>query len=88
MWQVCIVAVGVVGDVCRALEGGVLQYGDEIMQLLLSNLQNQAVERSVKPHIISCIGDMALAVGGMFDRYLPYVMMLLVSASQVSQQQC
>jgi importin subunit beta-1 len=41
------------------------------------------MERSVKPHIISCLGDIAMAVEGYFERYLPYVMMMLVQASQI-----
>jgi len=39
------------------------------------------MERSVKPHIISCLADIAINVEGHFERYLPYVMMMLVQAS-------
>jgi len=79
---VCNVAVGVVGDVARALEEKLIPYCDEIMQLLLQNLQNPSIERSIKPQIISTLGDIALAVGGHFERYLPYPMMMLNQASQ------
>lgn len=39
MWsQVCLAAVGLVCDLCRALMSNILPYCDEIMQLLLENL--------------------------------------------------
>ena len=79
--QVCAVAVGVVGDICRALEAKVLPYCDEIISLLLRNLQNPQLNRNVKPPILSCFGDIALAVGGQFDKYLQVTMMMLQQAS-------
>lgn len=36
--QVCLAAVGLVCDLCRALQSNMLPYCDEIMQLLLENL--------------------------------------------------
>lgn len=36
--QVCLAAVGLVCDLCRALTSNILPYCDEIMQLLLENL--------------------------------------------------
>lgn len=38
-YQVCSVAVGVVGDICRAIGDKILPYCDEIVTLLLGNLQ-------------------------------------------------
>ena len=37
--QVCAAAVGLTGDVCRALKNKVLPYCDEIVMLLLENLR-------------------------------------------------
>jgi len=82
--QVCAVAIGVVGDICRALEGKVLPYCDEIVHLLLRNLQNPALNRNVKPPILSCFGDIALAVGGHFEKYMQVTMSMLVQASSTS----
>jgi len=36
--QVCLAAVGLVCDLCRALTTNILPYCDEMMQLLLENL--------------------------------------------------
>jgi importin subunit beta-1 len=38
-WQVCQVSVGVLGDICRAIEEAVAPYCDRIMAVLLANLQ-------------------------------------------------
>lgn len=82
--HVCTVAVGVVGDLTRALEAKMAPYCHQIMQQLLQNLQNSSIDRSIKPHIVSCLGDIALAVEGYFQHYLQYAMPLLVQASQTT----
>uniref|UniRef100_H2ZAY3 Importin N-terminal domain-containing protein n=1 Tax=Ciona savignyi TaxID=51511 RepID=H2ZAY3_CIOSA len=80
-YQVCIAAVGVVGDICRAVNRAVLPYCDELMNILLTNLSDAGVHRSVKPHILSVFGDIALAVGGDFKTYLPVVLQTLQQAA-------
>uniref|UniRef100_A0AAV2KKL4 Importin N-terminal domain-containing protein n=1 Tax=Knipowitschia caucasica TaxID=637954 RepID=A0AAV2KKL4_KNICA len=81
-YQVCLAAVGLVCDLCRALMSNILPYCDKIMNLLLDNLRNQDVHRSVKPQILSVFGDIALAVGGEFKKYLAVVLETLDQASQ------
>ena len=80
--QVCIAAVGVVGDLCRALNAKLLPYGDDIMVQLVENLSNDSVHRSVKPQIISVFGDVALAIGVEFQKYFSVVMTTLSQATQ------
>lgn len=79
---VCGAAVGIVGDLCRALGPKILPYCDEIMMMLLENLGNATVHRSVKPQILSTFGDIALAIGPFFKNYLDYVLNTLQQASQ------
>jgi importin subunit beta-1 len=82
-YQVCSISVGVVGDICRALEDKVLPFCDGIMTVLLKDLSNSQLNRSVKPPIFSCFGDIALAIGENFEKYLPYAMPMLQGAAQL-----
>ncbi|XP_044737597.1 importin subunit beta isoform X1 [Chrysoperla carnea] len=81
-YQVCGAAVGLTGDIIRSLKIKALPYCDEIMTLLLENLSNQTVHRSVKPQILSVFGDMALSIGTEFKKYLDIVLTTLSQASQ------
>jgi hypothetical protein len=55
--------VGVLGDVCRNVEGEILPYSDDLMSLLIQNLGKDDVHRNIKPQILSTFGDVALVVG-------------------------
>ncbi|EEF46522.1 importin beta-1, putative [Ricinus communis] len=83
-YQVCAVTVGVVGDICRALEDKILPYCDGIMTQLLKDLSSNQLHRSVKPPIFSCFGDIALAIGENVEKYLMYAMPMLQSAAELS----
>ena len=85
-YQVCTATVEVVGDLCRALGPYIAKYCDKIMFFLLNDLQAQNLHRSVKPSILSCFGDIALAIEGQFEKYLPYALTMLESASALSIQ--
>ena len=78
----CHAAVGLVGDICRSVGSRVLQWSDEMMEVLLSNLGDNSVHRLVKPQILSVFGDMALATGPEFRKYLDHVLQTLMQASQ------
>lgn len=80
----CGIAIGLIGDVSRALGDKILPYCDNFMSQLLQNLQSPALERAVKPAILSCFGDIALAINDNFAKYLDVVMGFLSQASGVS----
>ncbi|TQE01831.1 hypothetical protein C1H46_012631 [Malus baccata] len=54
------------------------------MTQLLKDLSSNQLHRSVKPPIFSCFGDLALAIGENFEKYLMYAMPMLQSAAELS----
>lgn len=82
--KVCEICVGLVGDIARALEDRFIVVGDDAMAILLNHLQSDTIDRMIKPAIISCMGDIALALGPRFDRYLQFVLRMLVQACQTT----
>lgn len=80
-YQVCTAAVGVTGDILRVLKVKVSPYCDDLVYLLLENLGDPTINRSVKPHILSVLGDIALSIGPDFSKYFNSVMQMLLQAS-------
>uniref|UniRef100_A0A914D9W3 Importin N-terminal domain-containing protein n=1 Tax=Acrobeloides nanus TaxID=290746 RepID=A0A914D9W3_9BILA len=83
--QVCLAAIGVLSDLCRAFEGQIFPLMDEFMAHLLKILENTTVKRTVKPHALGCFGDIAIALGANFARYLNTTMDWLVNAASAAQ---
>ncbi|KAJ1971490.1 karyopherin Kap95 [Dimargaris xerosporica] len=83
-YQLCSIAVGLIGDICRSLGEQALPFCDGYMTLLINNLQSSVLHRDVKPTILSCFGDVALAIGVKFESYLNPVMTLLQQACTVA----
>jgi len=53
---------------------------------MLMNFQSPQLGNQFKPAILQCFGDIAQAIGGHFETYLPVVAQVLQQASQVSVQ--
>lgn len=81
-YQVCQNAVGTVGDICRAVENLIEPYCDKIIEILHSNLKDQHLNRDVKPPTLAVFGDIALAVGPNFEKYLKECMATIFAACQ------
>jgi importin subunit beta-1 len=81
--QLCTVAVGIIGDISRALGEQSAQYASHFMTVLLENLQSEILNRNVKIVILSCFGDIALAIGTNFEPYLETTMNVLRQAGAV-----
>ncbi|KAF9971460.1 karyopherin beta [Actinomortierella ambigua] len=82
-YQLCSIAVGLIGDICRSLGNQAMAYSDGFMTTLLQNLQNPLLNRNVKPAILSCFGDIALAIEDKFVTYLDVTMNVLAQACQI-----
>lgn len=80
--QLCSVAVGLIGDICRALAEVSASYCDMFMTALLENLASQQLDRSVKISVVACFGDIAMAIGPAFEPYLAATMDVLRLAGE------
>lgn len=76
-------AVGIIGDISRALGEQSVQYANPFMTVLLENLQSDVLNRNVKISILSCFGDIALAIGPAFEPYFETTMGVLCQAGAV-----
>jgi len=79
--QLCTVAVGIIGDITRALGDQTDQYAQAFVTVLLENLSSEVLNRNVKISILACFGDIALAIGPKFEPYLETAMTVLRQAA-------
>jgi importin subunit beta-1 len=86
-WQVGQAAVYVVSDIARAVGPGITDYAERIMVALLEVLRSPIIERNVKPTAITAIGEVALALGNGFERFLPTTMEILSQAGSTAAPQ-
>ncbi|KAJ6792655.1 importin subunit beta-1-like [Iris pallida] len=52
------------------------------MSNLLKDLSNPVLHRCVKPPIFSCFGDIALAIGEHFEKYIQYALPMLKTTAE------
>ena len=72
-----------IGDISRALGEQSNQYAGPFMSVLLENLQSETLNRNVKIPILSCFGDIALAIGSAFEPFLDTTMGVLRQAGSI-----
>jgi len=83
-YTLCSIGVGLIGDICRALGERATPYAQGFMEALMNNLRSSVLHRSVKPPILSCFGDIALAVGPQgFEPFLEATMTVLAQAGSM-----
>lgn len=82
--EVCKISVSLIGDFSRSLGPAVAPHCDDFMGGLLTALQNEEIDRSVKPAILSAFSDIALSIGINFVKYLEPCIQALNQASVVA----
>ena len=80
----CSVAVGVLGDVARAVDSALTPYAPRLLSTLLTALRSPDVRREVKPPILSAFGDVALALGPGFAPLAGDVVPTLAAAASLA----
>lgn len=81
-FAVCAMAVGVVGDLSRALDAEMAQFCDKLVREALAPLlERKDVDRRLKPFVMTALGDLALATRGQFEPFVPGTVKLLSQAA-------
>lgn len=66
----CNTAVGLVADISHSLGDSLLNYLQELMQILGGIISRSDIRRDLRPSILSCFGDIASSIGANFTPYL------------------
>lgn len=80
--QICINAVGLLGDLFRVLKKHMVPHCSYLFTILMEILQDVNANKSLRPAIISVFGDLSLSLEAEFMDYLPVVMDTLKQATQ------
>ena len=80
---ICTMAIGLTGDIVRALNDKAFEFCDDLMNLLLENLKSTTFDNRNKPPILQCFGDIAQAIGPNFEKYLSVVGNVLQQAANL-----
>jgi len=81
-FAVCSMAVGVVGDLSRALDSNMTPYCDRLIKEAFGPLlERKDVDRKLKPLVMTALGDLALATRGSFEPYVLGTVKLLNQAA-------
>lgn len=83
--SLCSVSIGVVSDLCHSLCNDIAGYCDEFIVVLMEILQSNAIPR-VKSEVLSVFGDIVLAIGCEFEKYVATILETLMNAVTTSLQ--
>lgn len=81
--RLSLISVGIMSDISNTFGEAIFPYAGEFMKLLVNNLKSKKLHGDVKPVTLSCIGDIAQALGPVFVPYLETVMMVLKQAGNM-----
>lgn len=81
--RLSMITVTLIRDLCCIFGDTISFYAKELMQILLHNLKSETLDRQVKPVTLSCIGDVAHALGPQFKPFVEIVMIALKQAGNL-----
>jgi importin subunit beta-1 len=81
--RLSLISVGIMSDISNTFGDLIFPYAGEFMRLLLNNLKSESLHRDVKPATLSCIGDIAQALGPVFVPFVDTVMMAIKQAGNM-----
>jgi importin subunit beta-1 len=80
-YAVCSIALGVIGDLSRALNEGIFPYCESLINQIGILLDNPNLHRKLRPSCLYALGDLSLAISGRFEVYVHPAMNILGNIS-------
>ncbi|OAF67869.1 Importin subunit beta-1 [Intoshia linei] len=74
---ICITTVTLICGIVQYLKSKSLEFTDDYIRYMILILETDTLPKSLKPGILSCIGDIALCLNDDFTKYLNYVLPVL-----------
>ncbi|KYR02635.1 hypothetical protein DLAC_00084 [Tieghemostelium lacteum] len=74
-------AIGIIGDLARTFNNHFTAFAPETIPLVIQALSEPKLPMQYKPPAITCLGDIAFAIGGEIVPYLQSIMEVLITAS-------
>ncbi|GIX65879.1 HEAT repeat-containing protein [Babesia caballi] len=84
MVDACKACVELTSDMARVMDRQIQPYLPQLMELLLGALADFNTPQKLKPPIVTALGDVAMAAGAAFSRFLEPTMRLLLQAAATS----
>eukprot|EP00921_Rhytidocystis_pertsovi_P003689 GHVQ01006414.1.p1 GENE.GHVQ01006414.1~~GHVQ01006414.1.p1 ORF type:complete len:898 (+),score=153.99 GHVQ01006414.1:139-2832(+) len=76
-----------VGDVSRILGKKFIPFSEAVLSRLYEALKNPTADKSIKPRIFIAIGDVAMSIGGEWEKFLnPFMEILQLAASSAKPE--
>ena len=79
--QLCTIALGLVGDLSRTLNRSISPYAEGLLNSLYSLLRIPSVNQSIIPYVVTCFGDLALAMEKDFEPFFAPILNVLAEVS-------
>jgi importin subunit beta-1 len=82
--QILSLAIGVIGDICRAIGAQFKPYLEQTLQVLIYILQNE--NENIKPIILACLGDIAFTTEDSSWKYFNFSIPLFKAAANFTKE--
>jgi importin subunit beta-1 len=71
--QISSLSISIIGDTCRAFENDLIPFVEGILNILISILQNNQINKNIKPVILACLGDISYVTVSSSFNYLEFI---------------
>jgi len=82
--DLCIIIIQSLGEIYHSMGNAAAPFSEELVILLLKELANPNINRTVKPNIFRAFADIAMALGNDFEKYTIEVLKRMQEAQNIA----